>query len=110
MDKKKKDFNWFKTILYSFIIVYICLYGLNMSGYYDKGRRDKMEFTSSQIEQFEKDVDAGKTIDLNNYIEENNKDYSNSLSRLGYNVSKTVDTIFNRGIMAVVKFILSFVK
>ena len=101
MNEKKKP-NYFKIVIYVFLVVYLSLYFLDSSGYYQK-RRDKVEFTTAQIEKFEEDVNSGKNISISSYLEDTNKDYSNSFSKAGYFVSTVIDKSFKKiadGILA----------
>lgn len=104
MEKKKKT-NWFKIALLGLFIIYISLYALNVTGYYDGAMRRKVEFTNSQIQQFESDIEKGEIVDLNDYLKEQNKDYTNTVSRFGYAFSKNVDDFLNKGIKDVIKFL-----
>ena len=107
--KDKKKINYFKIIFGAFFVIYICLYAINVNGYYEK-RRGKVEFTSAQIEQFEKDVEAGKNVDIESYLVDKNKDYSNSISNLGYSVSYFINSIFGKVIKGASNFLGSFFK
>ena len=102
MDKKKKT-NWFKIIITTLFIAYISLYILNITGYYDGSVRRKVEFTSMQIEKFENDVKNGVNVDIEDYLKEQNKNYTNNASRLGYTISSNVDKFLNEGIKGVIK-------
>ena len=95
MDKKKK-LNWFKITLIFLFIIYISLYALNATGYYDGNIRRKVEFTESQIKEFEEDIANGKVVDIESYLEDQNKDYTNNASKLGYTLSKNVDDFLNK--------------
>lgn len=98
MMEKKKKINWFKVVLVFFFIVYIALYALNETGYYDGNIRRKVEFTESQIKEFEADIASGKVVDIESYLDDQNKNYTNNVSKLGYTVSKNVDDFLNKGI------------
>lgn len=101
MDKKKKT-NWFKVIMVILFVAYISLYALNLSGYYDGSIRRKIEFTEEKIEEFEQDVADGKNVDVKDYLEDQNKDYTNGVSRAGYTISKTLDVFLNKGIKDII--------
>lgn len=107
MDDKKKT-NWFKYIICGFFIMYIALYILNITGYYDGSIRRKVSFTSEQIEQFEKDVENGETIDINDYLKNQNKNYTNGFSKLGYSISSGVEKFLNEGIKGVISVLGKF--
>lgn len=104
MDSKKK-FNWFKLILGVLFVAYASLYALDISGYYDGNRRRKVEFTEEQIREFEKDIAQGVEVDLKDYLDNTNKDYSNGASKIGYTISKNIDTFLNKGIKNILNFL-----
>lgn len=104
MDKKKK-INWFKITIVFLFIAYISLYALNMTGYYNGSMRKKVEFTESQIREFEKDVALGEKVDINDYLEKQTKDYTNGASRLGYTISKNLDEFLNKGIKNIINLL-----
>lgn len=104
MDNKKKT-NWFKIGLICLFVIYISLYFMKSSGYYDGAMRQRVEFTDSQIEQFESDIKKGENVDLNEYLKDQNKDYTNAASKLGYVFSKNVDRFLNKGIKEFLKFL-----
>lgn len=103
--EKKKKINYFKIIFSLLFITYMALYALNASGYYDGNMRRKVEFTESQIKQFEQDVQDGKIVDIEDYLEDQTKDYSNKASRLGYKISSNVDKFLNIGIKDILKIL-----
>ena len=90
-------------ILAGLFIIYISLYFLNVSGYYDSNIRRKVEFTEEQIREFERDIASGETVDVKDYLENQNKDYTNRASRFGYKLSGEIDKIVNGTIEQVVK-------
>ncbi len=109
MEKKKKP-NYFKIILILLFIAYISLYTLNVSGYYEGSIRKKVEFTNTQIEEFESDIKKGEAVDIKDYLKDQNKDYTNTASRLGYQISKNVDSFLNRGIKDFFKLLTKFLS
>ena len=104
MEGKKKT-NWFKIIMVTFFIAYISLFILNLTGYYDGSIRRKVEFTREQIAQFEQDVENGKSVDLNDYLEDQNKNYTNNASKLGYAISSNVDKFLNSGLKEILSIL-----
>ncbi len=104
MDKKKKT-NWFKIIMIALFIAYISLYVINKSGYYDGNMRNKVQFTEEQIEKFEEDIAAGEKVDIKDYLKDQNKDYTNNVSKFGYKLSSNIDSFFNSGIQEILKIL-----
>jgi len=103
--ENKKKINWFKIIISILFLTYISLYILNTTGYYDGSIRRKVEFTSEQIEQFERDVEDGKNVDINNYLKGHNKNYTNKTSKIGYSLSSSVDEFLNGGLKEILKIL-----
>lgn len=104
MEKKKKP-NWFKGVFGICFVVYFSLYILNGTGYYDGNMRRKVKFTESQIKKFEEDIALGEVIDLKDYLKDQNIDYTNKASDLGYVISTGVDTFLNKGIRGILSLI-----
>ncbi len=71
---------------------------MNISGYYDNNLRRKVEFTDEQIKDFEKDIAAGEKVDIKDYLENQDKDYTNNVSRFGYQLGLHIDSFFNKSI------------
>lgn len=76
--KNKKIIKFFGGLI---ILIFICTYFIEYSGYYEYNLHNKKTLTEEQIKQFEEDVKNGKTIDLDSYLSETTIDYSNSLTR-----------------------------
>lgn len=98
-DKKHKKINkfflWFLFILF---ITFMTLYISQATGYYEFEQARKTAFTTEQIERFEQDVKDGKEIDINDYLENTNKNYQNNISRLSLNVSEGISKYAKIGI------------
>lgn len=104
MENKKKA-NWFKITFFALLIIYISLYALNVTGYYDSNLRRKVEFTEEQIAEFERDIAEGNPVDIKDYLKDQTKDYTNNVSNFGYRLSVQIDAIFNRGITGLLKIL-----
>lgn len=88
MTKKKL----FKKVFYYFIsicfITFMALCFSQNTGYLEYQNQKQARLTEKQIKQFEKDVAAGKQIDMKKYLKTSNKNYQNKLSSLGLKISK----------------------
>lgn len=93
--KANKIFSWFLFIL---LITFITLYISQATGYYEYEQARKTAFTEEQIQRFEQDVKDGKEIDINDYLENTNKNYQNNISRLSLNVSEGIGKYAKIGI------------
>lgn len=68
------------------------------TGYYEFEQHKTTTFTKEQIKKFEKDVAEGKNIDMKKYLQNSNKDYSNKMSDIGYQLSSGVGNVVKAGI------------
>ena len=89
--KKKK--NWFLRLLSILFVVFLGLYIASISGYYESQVSNKVALTDKAIEQFEQDVLEGKAVDINTYINEDTKDYSNKFTDMGDRFSESIQSL-----------------
>lgn len=97
MEEQKKKPNYFKFIFITIFLVFISLYLMNVVGYYDVAR-NKTILTEEQIKQFEKDIENGNYIDLNDYLEKDKRQYDNSFSNISLKISNGIDNVLNKGL------------
>lgn len=91
MEEKKKSSKLLGRILLFLFIMYLCLYAISSMGYFERMNQNKALFTEEQIKRFESDVENGNYVDINDYILEEDKDYSNASSNLGERISNAID-------------------
>lgn len=87
-----------KVLFFVCFITFLTFYIAQQSGYYEYNERKKMSFTKEQIEQFEEDIRNGKEIDINNYVQNSNKNYQNKVSKLTLNVSENISKYTKKGV------------
>lgn len=97
--EKKKNKNWFLTILGILFIIYIGLYSMDSLGYYNIAAKNKV-ITEEKLLEFEADIKNGKYVDIKDYVRDTTN-YKNAYSNLGYNVSVGIDNILNKGLKKV---------
>jgi hypothetical protein len=85
------------------VVGFLIMFFSSSSGYYEYELNKKSNLTQEAILKFEQDVKDGKEIDINDYLIDEAKDYSNSFSNIGLNISDKIGTIFSKG----VKFIFN---
>lgn len=100
----------FKISFYVFLVSFIALYLSQATGYYEFELHKKMVLTEEKIKEFEADVAAGKNIDIENYLEVTAKDYSSSVSNLGYNISSTIGKYIKGGLDGMFKTLNKLVQ
>lgn len=94
----KKKGNWFIRLMFVLFVVFLGLYIASVSGYYETQVGNKVALTEDAIRDFEQDVLDGKTVDINTYLKEDNKDYSNNFTDMGDKFSESVQKILTDGI------------
>ncbi len=77
---KKPKLNWFFKILNLLFIIYVVLFIIRNTGYYDRSVHNKTVITSEKIESFEQDILNNKVVDIIDYFPER-EDYSNVLTK-----------------------------
>lgn len=87
-----------RIIILILFILFIGLYLVGNSGYYDYEEAKKTRLTKEQIEIFEEDLKEGNAIDIENYLELNKKDYSNIISDTTLNISTTISKTFSKAL------------
>ena len=102
----KKHSNYFKIIIIFFFIMFIALYFTQITDLYQYNQYNKMTITKEAMERFERDVESGKDITINDYLD-TVKDYSNAVSNLGYKTSSFLSEFMNEGIRKTFKVIAS---
>ena len=86
--KPKKIFN---TVIFCLFILFLSLYIASEAGYYEYQNKEKKEFTEEKMKQFEEDVKSGKQININDYLDDNNKIYYNKITKLGNKISDIIN-------------------
>lgn len=90
MENKKKH-TLSKRIFIVLLVMFLCLYSISLVGYKDRTLEEKTFYTEEMIEKFEKDVQSGKEIDIDDYFTYEEKNYANKASDLGENISKGIE-------------------
>lgn len=111
MSSKEKIFNnILKFIFVILFLVFLTIYFSQGAGYYDFELHNKSVLTKEKMEQFEKDVAAGKDVKLENYLVDTRKNYSNKASDFGYFLSKSIGKYIKDGIENTFKMINKVVE
>lgn len=86
-------------VFFSFLVTYI----IYETGYYEYKLQNRTVLTKEQMEQFEKDVNEGKDVTLNDYLVETEVDYSNRLTDTTVKISNKVSYYFKKSVELVFK-------
>lgn len=87
-----------KLLVLVIIVVFLVMFFSSSSGYYEYELNKKSNLTQESIDKFEQDVKNGKEIDINDYLVQDNKDYSNSFSEVGLKISNKIGKFFSEGV------------
>lgn len=88
----------FKYSFWILFITFLALYFSQATGYIEFKQHKKVVYTKEQIKRFEEDVASGKNVQIEDYMETNQKDYSNRASDFGLSFSETMGRIVKTGI------------
>lgn len=104
--KKKSILSFF---IYLLLLVFICSYFIEFSGYYEYNLANKKNLTEHQIKQFESDVKEGKKIDINSYFTDSAVDYSNKLTKTTSEINLKLNEYLKKIIINTFKFFEKFI-
>ncbi|MDO5568940.1 MAG: hypothetical protein Q4G04_02350 [bacterium] len=105
MRSKSRTIGSFLMIL--LFLIFLAIYFAGGSGYYDYEMQKKTILTDEAMKQFERDIAEGKDVDINDYLENVEKDYRTDISRACAKVSKNINKYFKIGFETVIKVIAS---
>lgn len=104
MEEEKESHKFIKvlTILFiSFLIMYIS----KEKGLYEIKTYNKTILTKESMLKFESDVNKGLNVSINDYLDNEYKDYSNIVTKTGSSLNRIVETFMNSGIKKTLKVI-----
>lgn len=84
-----------RITLLTLFIVFIVMYLSIGTGYYSIKNNKKTALTNSAIKKYEKDIKAGKKIDVSNYLEKE-KNYSNNVSIATLQAYKIIEVALDK--------------
>lgn len=97
-DKKKLPNKMFKMSMIVLFAVFLTIFVSNKYGYYEYKKLKQVTLTQEQIKKFEEDVKNGVNVEIENYLEDVNRNYQTKLSQVGLNVSNSVAGIVKKGV------------
>ena len=102
---KNKIYKFLKFFIFTSFITFIALYASASAGYFEYKTNKKAALTNAQIRQFEKEVNEGKNVDIKKYININNTNYQNKISKMGSSLSKVTEQVVRKIISGSFKFL-----
>lgn len=94
-----------KFIFSTLLIFFLFLYFASNSGFYEYKLNEKKTLTEEKIKEFEQDINSGKEIDINNYIDDTNKSYDNIFT----NTSRDISAYINKGFEKIIKYLFKYI-
>ncbi len=104
---KKKEKNPFFKILSLLFLLFVSLYIALESGYYEAKLTKKTAMTEESIQKFEEDIKNGNPIDVNSYVFEEHKDYSNNTTDVAIFIGSKVESFMSSGITEIFEIVKS---
>ena len=98
MDKRKISKKIFRYVVSICFATFMALYFSQSTGYIEYQNQKQVHMTEKQIQKFEKDVAAGKKINMKKYLKTAKKNYQNKLSKTGLTISKVAGTTMESAI------------
>lgn len=102
MEEVKSSNKLLKLLLFMFV-GFLILTISKETGLYEYQVHNKTILTKEAMLKFENDVEKGKDVSINDYLESEYKDYSNIVSKTGSNLNKIIELFMNKGIKKTLK-------
>ncbi|MBR2997877.1 MAG: hypothetical protein IKF37_02235 [Bacilli bacterium] len=96
---------FFSILLLILFIIFLIIFFSSRSNYYEYSNHKKVLITNEKIEEFEKDINEGKNVNINDYIKDESKDYSNNITRVGDFISNNIFDITSKVVKITYNFI-----
>ena len=102
--------NFIKLVMIIILIVFISSYMIASTGYYEYTMRERTIITNEKIKEFEEDIKNNQNIDIKDYYDNKELDYSNKITTLVYNVSDNSNKLARKAIKYLFKKLGSLVE
>lgn len=80
----------FNTIVFCLFVIFLSIYGASKAGYFEYTNKKEAKFTEEKMKKFEKDLEAGKNVNLKDYLSSDIKNYDNKITNMGSVLSDIV--------------------
>lgn len=105
MDKKI-----IKIIIIIIFTIFIASYLVSSSGYYEYRVQQQSIIINEKIKEFEEDIKNNENIDLKEYLEKEQNDYTNKFTTIVYNISENSNKFAKKAIKYIFKKLGSLVE
>lgn len=104
-NKKKPKGMWILKLLLILFIIYLSLTIAMSAGYYEAKLQEKTMITKEAMQRFEEDVQKGRQVDIQDYLSEETKDYSNATTKAGLALSNATQDFMSKGITEMIEIL-----
>ena len=88
---KTQEKNTLLKITLFLFVIFLILYIWKETGFYEYKAHNKATLTKEALKKFENDVNEGKNVSLKDYVIDEQVDYTNKVSNIGYNIGNTIE-------------------
>ena len=99
-----------KLIIVVTLIIFVSSYIISESGYYEYTMQQRTIITNEKIKEFEEDIRKNESIDLKEYLDKEQNNYSNKITTLVYNISDNSNKLARKVIKYLFKKLSSLVE
>ena len=99
-----------RLIMIIIVIIFISSYIIASTGYYEYTMRERTIITNEKIKEFEEDIRNNKDVDIKDYYDNKELDYSNKITTLVYNVSDNSNKLARKAIKYLFKKLSTLVE
>ena len=92
------------------VIIFISSYLIASTGYYEYTMQQRTIITNEKIKEFEEDIKNNEFIDIKDYLEEEEIDYSNKFTNLVYSISDNSNKLARKAIKYIFKKLSTLVE
>ena len=100
----------FKVCILILFVTFMAIFISERTGYTEYQNHKQAVLTKKQIKKFEEDVSKGKAVDVSKYLETNNRNYNNSLSKIGLKLSSNMQLGVKTIVVGSFKFLSKFTE
>ena len=96
-----KKTNWFLKVVKIFFIFFIFSYIVSISGYHEARVARNVKLTDEALKKFEKDIEKGEIVDIKDYINNDEINYTNKFTKAANKVTNSALYIISQGISGI---------
>lgn len=103
IEEKNNNSNKLLKLILILFVTFLIMIISKETGLYEYEIHNKAVLTKESMKKFEDDVEKGLDVSINDYLENEYKDYSNIVTKTGSSLNKLVEGFMNKGIKKTLK-------